>query len=306
MRNKILVANWKLNADYFSIKKFITNLHSVDNVDIYLAPTYLGLLPTMNLLNNKNAIFVAAQNVDNVVLGDHTGSISWVELRDYGITTVILGHQETVKDFKENFVDLNLKIKILLENEFKVILCISETRIDLLKESTKEALKTQMKQLLNKIDPFLFNEKLTLVYQPTFISELSERITPKFVVETIKVIRTFLRNEYNYYIGNSIPILYGGDYLSDDIVEIIKSDYVDGIMLDDSRAISAKYVSLILKVLYKSNTDSYKTFYDQNLVIDEPLELEREKSKDFFGKFDEYDIDSDSYFKEADLEDEEI
>lgn len=306
MKNKILVANWKLNADYFSIKKFITNLNSVDNVDIYLAPTYLGLLPTMNLLNNRNAIFVAAQNVDNVALGDHTGSISWVELRDYGITTVILGHQETIKDFRENFVDLNLKLKTLLENEFKVILCISETRVDLLKESTKEALKTQMKQLLNKIDPFLFNEKLTLVYQPTFISELSERITPKFVVQTIKIMRGFLRDEYNYYIGNNIPILYGGDYLSDDIVEIIKSDYVDGIMLDDSRAISAKYVSLILKVLYKSNTDSYKTFYDQNIIIDEPLELEREKSKDFFGKFDEYDIDSDSYFKEADLEDEEI
>lgn len=306
MKNKILVANWKLNADYFSIKKFITNLNSVDNVDIYLAPTYLGLLPTMNLLNNRNSIFVAAQNVDNVALGDHTGSISWVELRDYGITTVILGHQETIKDFRENFVDLNLKLKTLLENEFKVILCISETRVDLLKESTKEALKTQMKQLLNKIDPFLFNEKLTLVYQPTFISELSERITPKFVVQTIKIMRGFLRDEYNYYIGNNIPILYGGDYLSDDIVEIIKSDYVDGIMLDDSRAISAKYVSLILKVLYKSNTDSYKTFYDQNIIIDEPLELEREKSKDFFGKFDEYDIDSDSYFKEADLEDEEI
>lgn len=306
MRNKILVANWKLNADYFSIKKFVTNLHTADNIDIYLAPTYLGLLPTMNLLNNRDSVFVAAQNVDNVVLGDHTGSISWVELRDYGINTVIVGHHETIKDFNENFVDLNFKIRTLLENEFKVILCISETRVDLMKDSTKEALKMQMKQLLNKIDPFLFYNRLTLVYQPTFISELSERITPKFVVETAKIIRTFLRNEYNYYIGNSIPILYGGDYLSDDIVEIIKSDYVDGIMLDDSRAISAKYVSLILKVLYKSNTESYKTFYDQNLIVDEPLELDREKSKEFSAKFDEYDIDSDSYFKEVDLEDEEI
>ncbi|MEF9984931.1 MAG: triose-phosphate isomerase family protein [Malacoplasma sp.] len=306
MKNKILVANWKLNADYFSIKKFMSNLNSVDNVDIYLVPTYLGLLPTMNLLGNVNSISVAAQNVNNVILGDHTGSISWVELKDYGITTVVLGHHETMKDFHDNFLDINTKVRTLLENEFKVILCISETRVDLLKESTKEALKVQMKQLLANIDPFLFKDRLILVYQPTFISELSERVTPKFVIETVKVIRNFLREEYNYYIGNIIPILYGGDYLSDDIVEIIKSDYIDGIMLDDSRAISAKYVSLILKVLYKSNTDSYKTFYDQNLIVTEPLELEREKSKDLFEKFDEYDIDNDSYFKEIDLEDEDI
>lgn len=305
MRQKKIIANWKLNADYVSIKKFIDNISEVENVDLLVAPSYIGLLPTMNLAK-KRRLSVIAQNTDLVTVGNHTGSISWIELKDYGIKTVIVGHPEVTKTFNESSVLVNKKVKTLLENNMKVVLCIDESRTDLLKDSTKEAIRLKIKKSLEFINKSYLAENLLIVYKPTFVGEVGLRPTPTFIVDTIKVIRNFLREEYGFYIGNHIPLLYGGDFLSEDVEEIVKSDHIDGLFIDDEKAVSAKYVSLLIKYLYKYSTDSYAKFYENNLLITEPLESNRYEAKKVNLSFDEYEIDNDIYFKEIDITEEEI
>ncbi len=305
MRQKKIIANWKLNADYVSIKKFIDNISEVENVDLLVAPSYIGLLPTMNLAK-KRRLSVIAQNTDLVTVGNHTGSTSWIELKDYGIKTVIVGHPEVTKTFNESSVLVNKKVKILLENNMKVVLCIDESRTDLLKDSTKEAIRLKIKKSLEFINKSYLAENLLIVYKPTFVGEVGLRPTPTFIVDTIKVIRNFLREEYGFYIGNHIPLLYGGDFLSEDVEEIVKSDHIDGLFIDDEKAVSAKYISLLIKYLYKYSTDSYAKFYENNLLITEPLESNRYEAKKVNLSFDEYEIDNDIYFKEIDITEEEI
>lgn len=305
MRKKILVTNWKLNADFVTIKKFINNLLEVEDVDVYVAPSYMSILPTINLKGNRK-FNICAQNVNSAILGEHTGSVSWIELKDYGINTSIIGHPETRRDFNETLVSLNEKIKMLLENDFKVILCVTESRIDLMRESSKEMLKTQIEQLLANINSNLMKDRLIIVYKPTFSEELSERATPKFVIDTIKIIRNYLRESLGFYLGNKIPLLYGGEYLADDIVEIIKNDNVDGVMVDDFKAVSGKYASLLVKSLYNASTDNYKNYYERNFIIKEPTEIERDKARNLLNNFNEYEIDNELYFKEVDIIDEEI
>ncbi|WP_412032278.1 triose-phosphate isomerase [Malacoplasma muris] len=305
MRQKKIIANWKLNADYVSIKKFIDNISEVENVDLLVAPSYIGLLPTMNLAK-KRRLSVIAQNTDLVTVGNHTGSTSWIELKDYGIKTVIVGHPEVTKTFNESSVLVNKKVKTLLENNMKVVLCIDESRTDLLKDSTKEAIRLKIKKSLEFINKSYLAENLLIVYKPTFVGEVGLRPTPTFIVDTIKVIRNFLREEYGFYIGNHIPLLYGGDFLSEDVEEIVKSDHIDGLFIDDEKAVSAKYVSLLIKYLYKYSTDSYAKFYENNLLITEPLESNRYEAKKVNLSFDEYEIDNDIYFKEIDITEEEI
>ncbi len=305
MRQKKIIANWKLNADYVSIKKFIDNISEVENVDLLVAPSYIGLLPTMNLAK-KRRLSVIAQNTDLVTVGNHTGSTSWIELKDYGIKTVIVGHPEVTKTFNESSVLVNKKVKTLLENNMKVVLCIDESRTDLLKDSTKEAIRLKIKKSLEFINKSYLAENLLIVYKPTFVGEVGLRPTPTFIVDTIKVIRNFLREEYGFYIGNHIPLLYGGDFLSEDVEEIVKSDHIDGLFIDDEKAVSAKYISLLIKYLYKYSTDSYAKFYENNLLITEPLESNRYEAKKVNLSFDEYEIDNDIYFKEIDITEEEI
>lgn len=305
MREKKIIANWKLNADYVSIKKFIENISEVENVELLVAPSYIGLLPTMNMAKKKR-LSVIAQNTDLATVGNHTGSTSWVELKDYGIKTVIVGHDEVARDFFETDIQVNKKVRTLLENNIRVILCIQENRIDLLKDSTKESIRLKIKKALQFANKSHLAENLWIVYKPTFVGESSVRATPEFIIDTIKIIRNFLREEYGFYIGNHIPLLYGGEFLSEDVEKITSCEHLDGLFVDDEKAVSAKYISLLIKYLYKASTENYLKFYENNLLIHEPLESDRVNAQKVNLSFDEYEIDGDIYFKEINIIEEEI
>lgn len=305
MRKKKLVANWKLNADYVSMTKFANNISEVDSVDLLVAPSTIGLVPAINLFRKKSTS-VIAQNVNLVTVGNHTGSTSWIELKDYGIKTVIVGHPEVINDFKESDTTINKKTRALLENGMKVVLCIEESRTDLDSVSTKENIRTKIKRTLHDINKNYFVENLIIVYKPTFTEQKNVAASAKFIIDTIKIIRIFLREEFGFYVGNNISILYGGDFSSDDIEEIASSKHLDGFFVDDEKAISAKYVNILLKYLYKYSTEDYVKYYDNNILISEPLESDRSVAQEINLAFDEYEIDNDVYFKNVKISEEEI
>lgn len=305
MRQKKLIANWKNNADYISIKKFVSQFSEIEDVETIVAPSFMGLLPTLNF-TAKKLIKVCAQNAHINSLGSHTGLTSWIELKDYGIKMCFVGHPDVRRDFGENYFQSNLKIKKLLRNGFKVVVFIEESKVDFSKDITKEALKLQMNQLFDGINSIDVTENLYIVYRPTFVSDLGIRINPEFITDSIKLIRNFLREKFGFFAGNNLPILYGGELLSEDIEAICKDENNDGLLIDDERAISYKFMSLVSKFLYAATTDNYLKFYDSNLVIEEPTEIKRAESQSASPKFDEYDIDPEIYFNEISLTEEDI
>lgn len=305
MRQKKLIANWKNNADYVSIKKFVNQFSEIEEVETIVCPSYMGLLPTLNL-TAKKLIKVCAQNAHINSLGSHTGLTSWIELKDYGIKMCFVGHPDVRRDFGESYFQSNLKIKKLLRNGFKVVVFIEESKTDFAKDITKEALKLQMNQLFDGINSIDITENLYLVYRPTFVSDLGVRINPEFITDSIKLIRNFLREKFGFFVGNNLPILYGGELLSEDIETICKDENNDGLLIDDERSISYKFMSLVSKFLYAARTDNYLKFYESNLVIEEPTEVKRVQTQNTIPNFDEYDIDPEIYFNEISLTEEEI
>ncbi|MDE5553364.1 MAG: triose-phosphate isomerase [Malacoplasma sp.] len=305
MRQKKLIANWKNNADYVSIKKFVNQFSEIEEVETIVCPSYMGLLPTLNL-TAKKLIKVCAQNAHINSLGSHTGLTSWIELKDYGIKTCFVGHPDVRRDFGESYFQSNLKIKKLLRNGFKVVVFIEESKTDFAKDITKEALKLQMNQLFDGINSIDITENLYVVYRPTFVSDLGVRINPEFITDSVKLIRNFLREKFGFFVGNNLPILYGGELLSEDIETICKDENNDGLLIDDERSISYKFMSLVSKFLYAATTDNYLKFYESNLVIEEPTEVKRIETQNALPNFDEYDIDPEIYFNEISLTEEDI
>lgn len=305
MRQKKLIANWKNNADYISIKKFISQYSENEEVETIVCPSYMGLLPALNF-TTKKLMKVCAQNAHVNSLGSHTGLTSWIELKDYGIKMCLVGHPDVRRDFGETYFQSNLKIKKLLKNGFKVVAFIEESKVDYLKDITKEAIKLQMNQLFEGLTAIDITDNLYIVYRPTFVSDLGIRIGPDFVTDSIKLIRNFLRDKFGFYTGNNLPILYGGELLSEDIEAICKDENNDGVLIDDERAISYKFMSLVNKYLYAATTDNYLKFYDSNLVIEEPSEVKRAETQNNIPKFDEYDIDPEIYFNDILLTEEDI
>ncbi|MDE7088309.1 MAG: triose-phosphate isomerase, partial [Malacoplasma sp.] len=130
MRQKVLIANWKMSADFISINKFFKNISNFENVKVMVAPSYLGIIPSLGLVGEKN-IEVIAQNISLPSLGNHTGSVSWIELKDYGIKTTLIGHPDAKLDFKEKNYQINAKLHKLIKNDIKAVVFIEETRVDL-------------------------------------------------------------------------------------------------------------------------------------------------------------------------------
>lgn len=305
MRQKVLIANWKMNADYVSISKFFANMKQIERIKAMVAPSYLGLIPSLGMSQNKN-IEIIAQNVALPSLGNHTGSVSWIELKDYGIKTSFIGHPDVKADFKEKNYNCNDKLHKLLRNGMKSVLFIEETRTDLSKDSTKENLKLQINQLLENVNGIELINNVYLVYKPVFVGEIGIKPDTDFIFDTIKIIREHLRNKFGYFVGNNIPILYGGEIVNDDLEQICHNNDLDGVLIEDERAISFKFITVVYKHLVNGNNNNYVQYYDHNVVVELPTEEQRIKDATKTLDFDIYDINSEVYFKDIKIEEEDI
>ncbi len=305
MRQKILIANWKMNADFMSITKFFANMKEIEKVKLMVAPSYLGLVPSLGLVGNKN-IEVISQNVSLPSLGNHTGSVSWIELKDYGIQTTFVGHPDVKTDFKEKNYHCNQKISKLLKNGMKVVIFVEETRTDLSKDSTKENLKFQINQILEGISGQELLHNAYLVYKPTFVGDIGVKQDLIFIADTIKIIREHLRIKFGYYIGNHIPILYGGEIIDEDLEELCHNNDLDGLLLEDERALSSKFVTVLYKHLFNGSKVNYLQHYEHNVVLELPTEEQRLQEISKSLDFDVYDINTEVYFKDIKIEEEDV
>lgn len=305
MRTKNLIVNWKMHADYISIKKFFVNAPVFKDVKVMIAPSYLGILPALTLVKNNN-ITVISQNVALASIGNHTGSVSWIELKDYGIKTTLLGHPDVALDFGEKYYHTNAKLKKLLKNNMHGVLFICEDYLNVTKNFSKSHFQTQINELFKNISGAELLNNVTLVYKPSLNSEVGANISSDFIINAIKILRQFLRDKFGYYVANHLPLLYGGYFVNEDLEKLAKNHHLDGFLIEDERAISAKFVSLVYKHLFNGNNQAYQQFYEHNVVIDLPTEQERLIQIQKNLNFDVYDISSEFYYQDVKIEDEDI
>ena len=128
-KNTFIVANWKMNKTLVEseefLKKFI-RLNKNRNVDIVICPTFLCLERAIKICNGSN-IKIGAQNCYFEEKGAFTGEISASMLKSIGVDYVILGHSERRNYFCETDVIVNKKVKTVLQNNLKSIICVGET-----------------------------------------------------------------------------------------------------------------------------------------------------------------------------------
>ena len=133
MRTPIVVANWKLNKTIDEAVRFASVLmaavSNVGGVEIVVAPAFTALSSVSSALGESN-VHLAAQDVFWEEDGAFTGEISPVMLKDVGCEYVIIGHSERRQFFDETNESANRKVKVVLSNDLKPILCVGENLED--------------------------------------------------------------------------------------------------------------------------------------------------------------------------------
>src|ERR1700722_16762068 len=96
LKNKLIVANWKMNKSITETTTFIENLLKVlsnKSGKIYLAVPFTALAKAAEL-SKGTAIVIGAQNISEHASGAYTGEISASMVKEAGAQFVIIGHSE--------------------------------------------------------------------------------------------------------------------------------------------------------------------------------------------------------------------
>ncbi len=227
-REKIVAGNWKMNNDSNQTRSLIDELIKFNQVDatVMIAPAHTNLSIAQDLLS-KSKIEVIAQNMHFSDSGAYTGEVSAQMLKSIGINTVIIGHSERRKYFKETDSELKLKVDMGLSSSMKVIFCIGEEIED--RRNNKH-----FEVIFNQINNSLFHlkneswRKIVLAYEPVWAIGTGETASLVQIQEMHSMIRKNIADRYSMELANSISILYGGSVKPENSQDIFSLEDVDG------------------------------------------------------------------------------
>src|SRR6056297_3540804 len=131
-----------------------------------IAPPYTALGDVAEALKGSNVV-LGAQNMAAAEEGAHTGEISPLMLKDCGVETVILGHSERRHVYGETDELINTKVKLALQHELEVILCVGETLEEREAGKAEAVVKEQLSAGLQGVEETQL-EKVVIAYEPVW------------------------------------------------------------------------------------------------------------------------------------------
>ena len=227
-REKIVAGNWKMNNDSNQTKALIGELKKLNQLEIsvMIAPAYTNLSMAQDLLLDSK-IEVIAQNMHFSESGAFTGEVSANMLISIGIKTVILGHSERRKYFKETDDKLKLKVDAAIASSMKIIFCIGEEFEERKNNNHFEIVNNQIKNSLFHLNEDSWS-RVILAYEPVWAIGTGETATLDQIQEMHSMIRYNISERYTHELANSISILYGGSVKPSNSHDIFSLEDVDG------------------------------------------------------------------------------
>lgn len=240
-KNKIVVANLKMNMSFGQIKTYIDKIQSIKTKRVVFCPSSL-YLPYFLEYNYG----VGIQQVSNQLEGAYTGQISSKQASSMGIVLTLIGHSECRSYLKENDKLINEKVRISLKNKLNVILCVGETK------EQKEMLKTSYvlkKQVLSALEGLSKQElkHVYIAYEPVWAIGTNKIPSNRDIEDTIKYIKNIVEKNFDF---KNIPVLYGGSINSKNIEELNKIENCNGFLVGGS-SLKVKELFKIIEVALK-------------------------------------------------------
>lgn len=216
--------NWKCNGNKNSIKTLCQIINSIDkkNIDIVILPSFLHI---QYMVENCNKV-IGSQNCSSNNDGAFTGEVSTSMLKDIGCQYVLVGHSERRNILDNDNMIIN-KIKQILDNNLKIILCIGENIEDKNNNKTVDILANQLIQILTKFNNKLNYNNLVIAYEPVWAIGTGMTSTPEYAQNIHREIRKMLA----YFNLDNCRIIYGGSVKSKNCIELIKQNDINGFLI---------------------------------------------------------------------------
>lgn len=233
-RKPIIAANWKMNKTVTEAVQFIEKFENLvggsSSIDIAIAPAFIALPASKELLINSATTALAAQNCHFEESGAFTGEISIGMLKDIGVDYVIIGHSERRAIFGEDDVLINAKAKSLHAAGVNPIFCIGETLEERDGGEIESVLRRQLEEGLKDLDSENMIETV-IAYEPVWAIGTGRTATPEQAQEAHAFTRSVIREFFGDSVADQIRIQYGGSVKPDNTKELMGQEDVDGALV---------------------------------------------------------------------------
>ncbi len=246
-KNKLIVANWKMNGLRSDAVNFLKELSNNININSSHVTKDIVICPPFTLIAefSRNSLpknfHIGAQNCSHEINGAYTGDISPQQLKDLGCSYVILGHSERRAQHHET--DNLIKNKALSAHNqgLSVIICIGETLEENKNNLTKNILKNQ---ILSSLPSSANSTNTIIAYEP--IWAIGSGITPSNleISQIHRYIYQVLSSEMPMFDENT-RIIYGGSVNEINAESLLSTPNIDGLLVGKASLNIANFIKII-------------------------------------------------------------
>lgn len=215
MRQKIVVANWKMHKDFGEGLQLATRVIQMlykpvkHAVQVVLLPPFIHLAAIGKLLPKSGPIHIGAQNCREHAFGAFTGEIAAPMLRSVGASFVLVGHCEKREYFGEGNALLAQKMTVALMSGLRLIFCCGDSKQTRAAGHQEIFVKKQLSTSLFHLSAAQLAQ-VVIAYEPVWAIGTGSMPAPTQVQAMHNFIRSTIAHQYGEEIAQSIPILYGG------------------------------------------------------------------------------------------------
>jgi triosephosphate isomerase len=249
----LIGASWKMNKSVNEsityakeLNEFVLNeINEKEDIEIFFLPTFLPLFSLKGIVNSPKLMY-GAQNSGWQDEGAFTGEVSPAHLKDLGCTYIELGHAERRSIFMEDDEMINRKLKAVLNNDLKPILCIGEKEKS---KDTKDVFKFLGKQLQAGLKdvPLGDMDKVIIAYEPIWAIGAKYSAPIGYIEDSLAFLRELLKKEFGKNISQKQFIIYGGSVTPESTPDLLELENVNGIFIGRA-SLDLKYFIEIIKI----------------------------------------------------------
>lgn len=245
MKKLYLFGNLKMNkpkCDFETYFKRLSKLAKSSENVIGLSLPY-PYLPFAQKMLKKSGVLYGAENCHFAEKGAYTGEISVNMLKEFGCKTCLVGHSERRAYDNETDEKVNLKLKALLKENIRPIMCFGETKEERERGLNKKVVKTQLEEGLKDLTADEI-KKIYFAYEPVWAIGTGVSATSKQAEEMAKFIKEYLSKQFNLTEGE-IVLLYGGSLNAENADELLSRTHIDGGLIGGACLDLEKYEKII-------------------------------------------------------------
>ena len=246
MRKPIIAGNWKMFKTRDEGLQFVYNVNMklpsielVDSVVCCQSPILRDLVKRQG-----DNLRIGAQNMHYSDNGAYTGEVSAPLLEDIGVTYVVLGHSERRAYYNETDDAVNKKIHQAFRYGLSPILCVGETLDIREANETNQYLKKQVVNALKGLGNSQIVQ-LVLAYEPIWAIGTGKTATAEMANDTIKAIRSVVKDLYDLETAEAMRIQYGGSVKPANIKELLSMSDIDGALVGGASLDPVSFLELV-------------------------------------------------------------